>query len=156
MVEILPIPPQANVEAVRRQLARGHTPNVALALPEGWFELDNVARLRLLQRQAQIQHRHLALITRQESTRRLAQSLGIPVFFEVADAQRRRWQMYPELPVVDPRNPAEACPKRPLGDVPKLLRAALARAAIKHASTASAPKKQRAAPFPIGCALLDI
>src|SRR5688572_238755 len=113
MVEILPVSPQASVEAVRRQLARGHTPRVALALPDGWFELDNVARLRLLQRQAQIQRRHLALITRQESTRKLALSLGIPVFFEAEDAQRRKWEMYPELPLVDPRNPAKGLPEPP-------------------------------------------
>jgi hypothetical protein len=113
MVEILPVLPQANVEAVRRQLARGRTPHVALALPEGWFELDNVARLRLLQRQAQIQRRQLALITHQESTRKLANSLGIPVFLEVADAQRRQWQMYPDLPLVDPRAPAKGLPDAP-------------------------------------------
>jgi hypothetical protein len=113
MVEILPVSPQANVEAVRRQLAQGHTPHVALALPEGWFELDNIARLRLLQRQAQIQRRHLALITRQESTRKLAQSLGIPVFFEPQDAQRRKWQMHPELPLVNPRKPAQGLPEPP-------------------------------------------
>jgi hypothetical protein len=113
MVEILPVLPQANVEAVRRQLALGRTPHVALALPEGWLELDNIARLRLLQRQAQIQHRHLALITRQESTRKLAQSLGIPVFMEAADAQRRKWQMYPDLPLVNPLQPAAGLPEPP-------------------------------------------
>lgn len=113
MVEILPVLPHANVEAIRRQLAHGRTPRVALVLPEGWFELDNVARLRLLQRQAQIQRRHLALITRQESTRKLAQSLGIPVFEEAAAAQRRKWQMYPELPLVNPRKPAEGLPEPP-------------------------------------------
>src|SRR3954470_2421143 len=113
MVEILPILPQANVEAVRRQLARGHTPQVALVLPEGWFELDNIARLRLLQRQAQVQRRDLALITRQESTRKLASELGIPVFSAAAEAQRRKWRMYPELPLVDPRNPAKGLPEAP-------------------------------------------
>jgi hypothetical protein len=113
MVEILPVLPHANVEAVRRQLARGRTAHVALVLPDNWFELDNVARLRLLQRQAQIQRRHLALITRQESTRKLAQSLGIPVFQEAADAQKRKWQMYPELPLVNPRKPDEGLPEPP-------------------------------------------
>jgi hypothetical protein len=113
MVEILPVLPHANVEAVRRQLARGHTPQVALALPEGWFELDNIARLRLLQRQAQIQHRDLALITRQESTRKLASELGIPSFSTPDEAKRRKWRMYPELPLVDPRSPAKGLPEAP-------------------------------------------
>lgn len=113
MVEILPVSPYANVEAIRRQLAHGHSTHVALALPEGWQELDNVARLRLLQRQAQMQHRHLAIITRQESTRKLAQSMGIPVFIEEADAHRRRWEMSPELPLIDPRNPTEGLPEAP-------------------------------------------
>ena len=113
MVELLPVLPQANVEAVRRQLARGRTPRVALVLPENWLELDNVARLRLLQRQAQVQRRHLALVTHQESTRKLAQSLGIPVFFEAADAQRRKWRMFPDLPLVNPRKPAAGLPDPP-------------------------------------------
>jgi hypothetical protein len=113
MVEILPVSPQANVEAVRRQLARGRTPHVALVLPEGWFELDNIARLRLLQRQAQIQRRHLAIITNHESTRKLANSLGVPVFSQAAEAQQRKWQMYPELPLVDPRHPGQGLPEPP-------------------------------------------
>ena len=113
MVEILPVSSQANVEAVRRQLARGRTPHVALVLPEDWFELDNIARLRLLQRQAQIQRRHLAIITNHESTRKLARSLGIPVFAEAADAQRRKWQMHPELPLVDPTHPDRGLPEAP-------------------------------------------
>ena len=141
MVEILPVLPHANVEAVRRQMARVTHSHVALALPEGWFELDNVARLRLLQRQAQIQRRQLALITRQESTRKLAQSLGIPVFIEAQDAQRRKWQMYPDLPLVEPTQPCRrACPKRLPGDAPRLSRAS---ARPSHSPNTPTPHPRR-------------
>jgi hypothetical protein len=113
MAEILAISPQANVEAVRRQLAQSRAPHVALALPEDWHELENVARLRLLQRQAQIQHCQLALITRHEATRKLAGTLGIPVFADVSEAHGRTWQMAPELPLIDPRRPDQGLPEPP-------------------------------------------
>lgn len=113
MVEIIPVAPEANVEAVRRRMAQGRSEQVALALPEGWTELDNVARLRLLQRQAQIQQRQLALITRHEATRRAAQQLGIPVFGATREAQQLRWRMNPDTPMIDPRRPAAGLPEPP-------------------------------------------
>lgn len=113
MVEIIPVSPQANVEAIRRQLARGRSNHVALVLPEDWLELDNLARLRLLQRQVMIQRRHLALITQHEATRKAAFTLGIPVFSRAEDAQRGRWRMSPDLPLVDPRKPEAGLPDPP-------------------------------------------
>ena len=113
MVEIIPVAPEANVEAVRRQLAQGHSVQVALVLPDDWAELDNVARLRLVQRQAQVQRRHVALVTRHESTRKHAQQIGIPVFDVVEDAERRGWQMSPDLPRIDPRHPDQSLPEPP-------------------------------------------
>jgi len=113
MVEILSLAPQATVEAIRRQMAQGRADHVALLLPPGWHELDNLARLRLLQRQAQQQGRHLALITRQESTRKLAASLGIPVFGDPTAAQQRAWQMTPDLPLIDSRHPDQGLPEPP-------------------------------------------
>ncbi|MDQ3250487.1 MAG: baseplate J/gp47 family protein, partial [Chloroflexota bacterium] len=85
----------------------------ALALPDGWIELDNVARMRLLQRQAQIQRCHQGLITRDETTRKAARQLGIPVFRQEAEAERRAWQMNPSLPLIHPRNPAAGLPDSP-------------------------------------------
>lgn len=113
MVEIISVSPQANVEAVRRQLARGRTDRVALLLPDGWTELDNAARMRLVQRQAQIQHRELSVITRHEGTRKVAQQLGIPVFVQPNDVQRGRWRMSPDLPLIDPQRPDAGLPERP-------------------------------------------
>jgi len=114
MTEILQIDPDASVEAIRRQLAQYHMDRVALAVPEGWSELDSVARLRLLQRQAQIQRCHLSLITRDEPTRQAAAQLGIPVFFHTADAAQGSWRMHPPLPLIHPRNPAASLPEPPL------------------------------------------
>ncbi|MFN8491675.1 MAG: baseplate J/gp47 family protein [Caldilineaceae bacterium] len=114
MTEILQIDPEASVEAVRRQLAQYHRDRVALAVPEGWTELDSVARLRLLQRQAQIQRCHLSLVTRDEPTRQAAAQLGIPVFFHTADAAHGSWRMRPPLPLIHPRNPAASLPEPPL------------------------------------------
>lgn len=113
MVEIIPVAPNANVEAVRHRLALGHSKHVALALPEDWPELGNVARLRLLQRQAQIQQRHLALITRHERTRQAARQLGIPVFDAAQEAQHHSWRMHPDTPLIDPRQPAAGLPEPP-------------------------------------------
>jgi hypothetical protein len=82
-------------------------------LPDDWPELDNPARLRLLQRQAQLQRRHLALITRDQATGKVARQLGIPVFGRPEEAQRGRWRMEPELPLIDPRRPDEGLPEPP-------------------------------------------
>ena len=59
-----------------------------MLLPEGWLELDNVARLRLLQRQAIVQQVDLALITHQRATRKAAKQVGIPVFKDVDGAEQ--------------------------------------------------------------------
>lgn len=114
MTEILQIDPEATVEAVRRQLAQMHTDRVALFLPDGWSELDNVARMRLIQRQAQIQRCHLGVITRDETTRQAARQLGIPVFLHSDEAGRSAWRMHPALPLIHPRNPAASLPEPPL------------------------------------------
>lgn len=94
-------------------MARGRSDHIALALPEDWLELDNLARLRLLQRQAMLQRRHLALITQHDATRKAASTLGIPVFGRPEDAQQGHWRMSPGLPLVDSRNPAAALPDPP-------------------------------------------
>ncbi|HXF63523.1 MAG TPA: baseplate J/gp47 family protein, partial [Caldilineaceae bacterium] len=39
--------------------------------------------------------------------------LGIPVFTHIEDAQRGRWRMAPDLPLVDPRRPAAGLPEPP-------------------------------------------
>jgi hypothetical protein len=113
MVEIISVVPQAKVEAVRRQMARVRGDHIALALPEDWLELDNLARLRLLQRQAMIQRRHLALITQHDATRKAAATLGIPVFGRPEDAQDGHWRMSPDLPRIDPRKPDAGLPDPP-------------------------------------------
>lgn len=115
---ILNVPPDARIEAVRRQLAQTRAPRVALILPEGWTELDNQARMRLIQRQAQIQRCHLALITRAETTRKIARQLGVPVFSRPQNtegvlAQANNWRMAPAAPLIHPKNPAAALPEPP-------------------------------------------
>ena len=75
MTELLLIDPSVSAEAVRRQLAKVRAPRIAIELPDGYSELDNVARLRLLQRQAQGQRSHIA-ITLDEATRKAAAQLA--------------------------------------------------------------------------------
>jgi len=102
------------VEALRRRLARSDARRILLELPDGWWELDNLARLRLLQRQALIRRQELALITRHLETRKAAQQLGIPVFSSLdAAARRPEWRMDPPLPLVDPRHPERGLPEPP-------------------------------------------
>jgi hypothetical protein len=120
MVEILYIDPEAHLEGVRRQLAQigrnspgGRIRHIVLDVPEGWLELDNAARMRLLQRQAQFQRCELALVTRNEATRKAAKEVGVPVFVRAEDAKQRRWFMEPLLPLIDPRNPSAGLPEPP-------------------------------------------
>jgi hypothetical protein len=113
MFELIEVDPTVRVEAVRRQLAQRRNRQILLVIPNEWGELDNTARMRLLQRQAQIQRCELALVTSNEATRKAARELGIPVFARVEDAEGRVWQMDPALPLIDPRQPAVGLPEPP-------------------------------------------
>jgi hypothetical protein len=113
MAEILTIDPGARLEAVRRQLAQQRKTQVLLNLPEGWDKLNNPARMRLVQRQAQIQRCELAVVTRDEATGRAARELGIPVFLRLEDVEGRTWRMDPPLPAMDLRRPAAGLPDAP-------------------------------------------
>lgn len=113
MTTVLSIDPEARLEAVRRQLAQQRNRRVVLDLPDAWGELDNVARMRLLQRQARIQRCELGIVTRDEATRKAAWQVGVPTFVRVEDAAGRNWRMNPSLPPVDLRNPAAGLPEPP-------------------------------------------
>jgi hypothetical protein len=113
MTTVLSIDPEARIEAVRRQLAQQRNRRVVLDLPDDWGELDNAARMRLLQRQAQIQRCELGVVTRNEATRKAARQVGVPTFARVEDAEGRTWWMSPSLPPVDLRNPAAGLPEPP-------------------------------------------
>jgi hypothetical protein len=113
MTELYQVPPDASLEAVRRALGQWRNRRIALELPEGWLELNNVARMRLVQRQAQIQHNEIALITREPATRTAAKQVGVPVFSRVEQAAGDRWRMDPLLPLIDPRHPDAGLPEPP-------------------------------------------
>jgi hypothetical protein len=113
MAQILEVTPEATLSAVRRQLSQWRRERVALLLPEGWRELDNSARMRLLQRQAQIQQCHLGLITRDATIHAAADQVGVPVFVHPEDALRGQWRMSPMLPLIHPRRPDLALPDPP-------------------------------------------
>lgn len=114
MTHIIHVETNTTAEAVRRHLARIDSTQVALALPDGWTELDSIARLRLLQRQAQARNQQLALITQHLPTRRAAQQLGIPVFgSQPSLANQSGWRMNPALPPVDFQDPQSGLPEPP-------------------------------------------
>lgn len=113
MPTYLTVPPRAAFESVRRQLAQLRTSHVILELPPGWTELDNLARLRLLQRQAQYQHCHLALITDQADLRKSAQQTGIPAFAARDAVPGDRWRMDVLYPLLDPKRPFAGLPEAP-------------------------------------------
>ncbi len=113
MTEVYQVSPIAGLDAVRRMLGQWRGKRVALELPEGWLELDTVARMRLLERQAQIQNVELALITRHDPTRQAAKQVGVPVFARTEDAVSRRWRMDPPYPLIDPHNPHATLPDPP-------------------------------------------
>jgi hypothetical protein len=113
MAQILEISPEATLQSVRQQLSQWRWERVVLLLPPGWTELDNAARLRLVQRQAQIQQCHLGLITRDQTIRSAAGQVGLPVFISPEEALRDNWRMSPMLPLIHPRRPDLALPAAP-------------------------------------------
>lgn len=114
MPAFLTIPPDAAFESIRRQLARQRQTHVVLELPPGWTELDNVARMRLLQRQAQYQRCEVALVTQQDSIRKSARTVGIPAFSTREDVPGDGWRMHPPYPLVDANQPDAALPEAPV------------------------------------------
>lgn len=127
MIELLPVPPQARIDAVRRQMANFHRRRLVLALPDGWQGLNNAARMRLVQRQAITQRCDLAVVTRDAETARAAQAVGVPVFGDVDAATRTEWAMEPLLPPIDLRNPAAGLPDPPAWRTAKIRNKTLAR-----------------------------
>lgn len=113
MTELYEVSATAGLEAVRRMLGQWRGKRVALLLPEGWLELDNVARMRLLQRQAVVQQVEFALVTRNPATIDAAKSVGVPVFSNPEQAAGDRWRMSLGLPPVDPRHPERGLPDPP-------------------------------------------
>ncbi len=113
MTELYQVPPDASLEAVRRTLGQWRNKRIALELPEGWLELNNVARMRLVQRQAQIQQSEIAIITREPATRSAAKQVGVPVFSRTEQAAGDRWRMDPLLPLIDLRRPDTGLPDPP-------------------------------------------
>lgn len=113
MTEILEVNPEATLAAVHRQLLRLRRRRVALFLPDDWPELQNIAQVRLLQRQAQRQRCDLGLITRDEQIHQLAQSVGIPAFVKAEEALQSEWRMQPPAPLLHPRRLAAALPAAP-------------------------------------------
>lgn len=118
---IIPVKPESNAEAVRRLLAQSPDDRVVLDLPPGWTELDNVARMRLLQRQAEMLRMNVAVATNHEPTRNAAKQMGVPVFYHSADAQNRSWDMRPVIARVDPGNPHAGLPDAPTWKRSKIL-----------------------------------
>lgn len=99
MVNVINITPEDSAESARRLIARTRARQVVLALPDGWAELDNMARMRLLQRQAQMRRVEVAIATRHAETRKAAKGVGVPVFYDADDAMSGNWQMTPWLPL---------------------------------------------------------
>ncbi|MBP8291699.1 MAG: baseplate J/gp47 family protein [Caldilineaceae bacterium] len=113
MTELYEVSAAAGLEAVRRSLGQWRGKRVALVLPEGWLELDNVARMRLLQRQAVVQQVEFALVTRNPATIDAAKTVGVPVFPNPEQAAGDRWHMNLDLPPVDVRHPERSLPDPP-------------------------------------------
>ncbi len=122
MAELLRIDPTWQLDAVRRRIAQARRKRLVLEIPEEWDGLANAARMRLVQRQAQVQRSELAVVTRDAATTRAARTVGVPAFVDLADAARRNWHMEPALPPVDVSNPAAGLPDPPAWRDAKRLR----------------------------------
>lgn len=113
MVEYLHIPQNARLDAVRRNLGQIRADHVALIVPDGWTELGDLARMRLLQRQAQSQGVEIALVTDHAPTRKAAKQAGVPVFRAPEQADKGNWSMAPLNPLIDPQHPDATLPEPP-------------------------------------------
>ena len=113
MTELIRIEPTARLNALRSQIAQFRRTHIVVELPDDWDGLANAARMRLLQRQVQVQRCQLAVVTRNAATINAAQTVGVPVFGDVETAMQREWRMEPTLPMVDLRNPALGLPEPP-------------------------------------------
>ena len=152
MTEIIPISPAARTEALRRLIAQKRVDHLALELPEGWDELENMARLRLLQRQAQLQGIELALITRGEETIKAAKKVGIPTYRQRIDVPKK-WRMKPLLPV-NLGDAKSILPEAP-PDRQRVLRDMQARPTLRQARRQRLDLGERLrAPVPLGVRLL--
>ncbi len=112
MPAFLTVPPDATFETVRQEFSRHRRRHIVLELPPDWTELDNVARMRLLLRQAQAQQTPLALVTRHQPARKSAAIAGIPVYTRRQDVPGD-FHMRPIAPRVNPRQPLPALPEAP-------------------------------------------
>ena len=112
MAEILYVEDNIRVEALRQELARMGSGAVAVVLPKHCDRLDSLPRLRLLQRQAQVLGQELALVTWNQSIRRNANRLGIPVYGSDASLRGRSWSMGRAQQVAS-HNPSGGLPEPP-------------------------------------------
>ena len=115
MTQLYHIPSDASLEAVRRQLALLQSDRVVVVVPPDWTELDNLARMHILQRQAQTLGREIAVVTRHGATRKAAKLAGIPVFATVQRAGRAHWRMQPATARIDSRRKGYNLPEAPAG-----------------------------------------
>lgn len=114
MEQIVTISPEASAPAVRRLLAQVPGERIVLDLPPTWAELANLAQMRLLQRQAQIQGIEIALLSQHLPTHDAAHQVGVPVFSsQRVLARQPNWRMTSPFPQVDPANPAATLPEPP-------------------------------------------
>lgn len=112
-MQLLQIDPESSAETIRRLLPQIEDSHVVLELPEGWSELDNMARMRMVQRQAQALGLHVAIVTRHSETRRAAKQVGLPTFQRTDQALNSRWKMNPLMPRLHPNHPAAGLPEEP-------------------------------------------
>ena len=113
MPTFLTIPPDAAFETVRRQLSRQNHRHIVLELPPDWTELDSLARMRLLLRQAQVQRIDVALVTRHEPVRKSARIAGIPTYTRRQDVPGDSFAMHPIAPLVNSKRPDAGLPEAP-------------------------------------------
>lgn len=113
MTQIIDIYPDATAESVRSLLPRLKGQRVVFSLPDGWAELDNEARLQMLQRRAQRLGIDIALLSTHPETRRAAKRIGIPFFRTTDQALRTQWKMSPVFPLIDPAHPDKGLPDPP-------------------------------------------
>ena len=113
MPELLYVEADIRIEALRQELARMGSGEVAVVLPKQCSQLESLPRLRLLQRQSQALGQELALVTWNPTIRQNAKRLGIPVYSSDAALQGRLWRMDSPAPYINPNNVTAGLPTPP-------------------------------------------
>jgi hypothetical protein len=95
--QVIQLDPHDDVISIRDKMSWSKSERILLVLPRGSAILKRPLDMQLLARHAVRLGAQVALVTKSSSVRENAQKFGIPVFRVVKTAQRKAWEIPPEV-----------------------------------------------------------